>query len=496
MVRADREFWRRHSVNSVSSTQAAKIREVRASEDNDATHTRSPERRIRDVLEALALELDLVERAGRLHDAMAGASWRALKTLSRVARTIAAPAVTPGPATCLRYVAEREIARRPRYQISERLGTGGMAEVFRGWQIGEVGFERTVAIKRLLPKFAQSYPWLLTHEADVLAKMLHPNIVHVFDVVRDDDGQLLLVLEYVDGIDLGKLIASGPVPVSVITFLAAEILSGLGYTHHLPANGSLVYGVVHRDLAPDNILLSWDGAVKIADFGIAKERRTTEVSMEPGVQGKPGYMSPEQHLGQPVDGRSDLYSVGVMLWELLAHKRLFAYGTGAGRLDRALPLPGVYRSVPRDLEAVVMKLLRHDRERRYRTAEATYDAIARCDSSSLLRGRVELVELLAQRFPEQAARRPTRRPPAHRSTNPTPKVTPPPREERARLWGRSRWRMRRLRRRLRLSMLSMRQRRWERQRRQARRLPRRWWPTVAIAVVCVAVVLGLVWWCL
>lgn len=113
---------------------------------------RSPESRIRDVLDAVAVGLDVFERAGRLHNAMAGASWNTLKTLFRIAGTIMAPSgVPPGPATCLRYAAAREIARRPRYQMGERLGIGGMGEVFRGWQIGEVGFERPVAIKRMLP---------------------------------------------------------------------------------------------------------------------------------------------------------------------------------------------------------------------------------------------------------------------------------------------------------------------------------------------------------
>src|ERR1041384_1428517 len=367
---------------------ARSMRAERVPEGKDVRRS-SPEHRIRDVLDALALELDVFEATGRLHDAMAGASWRALKTLSRVARTFGfRPGTTPTPATCVRHAAEREIARRPRYQISERLGIGGQAEVFRGWQIGEVGFERPVAIKRILPKVAESCAWLVSHEADVLARMLHPNIVHVFDVVRDDDGQPLLVLEYVDGIHLGKLIESGPVPISVVMFLATEILNGLGYAHHLPVSGTLVQGVVHRDLSPDNILLSWDGAVKIADFGIAKERHSAEVSMT-RAHGKRGYMSPEQHLEQRLDGRSDLYSVGVMLWELLAHERLFEYGSSAGRFDGALCRPSEYRPVPRDLEAVVMKLLRRDRDRRYRTAEAAYDAIARCDGSCFLRGRTE-----------------------------------------------------------------------------------------------------------
>lgn len=215
--------------------------------------------------------------------------------------------------------------------------------------------------------------------------------------------------------------------------------------------------------------------------------------MSPSTEGKPGYMSPEQHLGQRLDGRSDLYSVGVMLWELLAHERMVGRGgVVEGQSDRA-PRPSLFRPVPRDLEAVVMKLLRRERERRYRTAEAAYDAIARCDGSSLLRGRVELVELLAQRFPDQAARRPTRRPAPHPPTHPTPKVTPPPGGARAGLWERSRWRMRRLRR----SMRRLRrQRRSDRQRRRARRLPRRWWPAMAIAFACVAAMLWLVvWWC-
>jgi hypothetical protein len=199
---------------------ARSMRAERVPEGKDVRRS-SPEHRIRDVLDALALELDVFEATGRLHDAMAGASWRAIKTLSRVARTFGfRPGTTPAPATCLRHAAEREIARRPRYQISERLGIGGQAEVFRGWLIGEVGFERPVAIKRILPKVAESCAWLVSHEAGVLARMLHPNIVHVFDVVRDDDGQPLLVLEYVDGIHLGKLIESGPVPVSVVMFLA------------------------------------------------------------------------------------------------------------------------------------------------------------------------------------------------------------------------------------------------------------------------------------
>jgi len=370
----------------------------------------------------------------------------------------------------------REIGRRPRYQIGDRIAAGGMAEVFRGWQIGE-GFERPVAIKRLLPKLAHDarYAWLVEHEADVLARMQHPNIVQLIDVAHDDDGPLL-VLEYIDGIHLRKLFHSGALSPAVIVFIVAEILNGLGYAHHLPTNDGRVLGVVHRDVSLDNILVSWDGAVKLADFGIAKRRDKTEVSMTLPVQGKSGYMSPEQHRGEPLDGRSDLYSVGVMLWELLAHERLFARET-AGQFER-VPRPSTRRPVPRDLEAVAMKLLRPNRERRYRTAEAAYDAIARCDAGSWLRGRVELIELLAERFPDQAARRSARRPRVSPDP-PTPKLAGLPGARRVAVrerWRRWRW--------------SMRRARWERQRWRARRLPRRGWRVMTIAV-CVAAMLGL-----
>lgn len=446
--------------------------------ERDETRTRSADHRIRDVLDALAAELELFERAGRITEALAGASWKALKSLGSLARVVGAPpGKTPGPATCLRDAAAREIGRRPRYQIGDRIAVGGMAEVFRGWQIGE-GFERPVAIKRLLPNLVRDarYARLVEHEADVLARMLHPNIVQMIDVVRDDDGHQLLVLEYIDGIHLRKLFHSGALSHAVIVFIVAEILNGLGYAHHLPTSDGRVLGVVHRDLSLDNILVSWDGAVKLADFGIAKRRDKTEVSMTLPVQGKSGYMSPEQHRGERLDGRSDLYSVGVMLWELLAHERLFARET-ARQFER-VPRPSTRRPVPRDLEAVAMRLLRADRERRYRTAEAAYDAIARCDAGSWLRGRVELIELLAERFPDQAARRSASRP-RERRDPPTPKLADLPGARRVAVrerWNRWRW--------------SMRRARWERQRWQARRLPRRGWRVMTIAV-CLAAMLGL-----
>jgi eukaryotic-like serine/threonine-protein kinase len=165
-----------------------------------------------------------------------------------------------------------------RYRLGERLGAGGT-------MIGAERFERTVAIKRILPALAQHAPFveLFVQEAHAIGRMSHPNIVSVLDFERDPAGQLLLVLEFVDGVDLNQLVKSGALPHAVVIFLVTEILNGLSYAHGLPMGG-----IVHRDLSPHNILLSWDGAVKVADFGLAKPRDASQTA----PQGKFAFMSP------------------------------------------------------------------------------------------------------------------------------------------------------------------------------------------------------------
>lgn len=412
----------------------------------------SSERRIRDALETLVREFDTL-RETEQRSVAGGLTVRLTKAAAGLR-----PSLTESRAARL------GIPRHSHYQLGERLGGGGMAEVFRGWQVGASGFERPVAIKRMLPKVAQTerFRAMFSREAQVLTRLSHPNIVSALDLACDDNGQPLLVLEYVDGIDLSRLIASGPVPLAVILFLGGELLNGLGYAHHLPADGDDALGVVHRDLSPHNILLSWDGAVKIADFGLAKTRIENDVSVSRNLVGKLAYMAPEHIYREPLDGRADLFSLGAILWELLTGEPLSAH---------ACPIspPSLLRSVPRDLERVVMKLLRPDRNRRYRTAEAALDALATCEGASSLRGRSELVALLAQRFPA-AAQRSTRRPPLPHLPTPTAPLTPRP------LWRRWRW--------------SMRRRRWLQLRRRARRLPRCRWSVIAV-VVCLAAMLVL-----
>jgi serine/threonine protein kinase len=293
-----------------------------------------------------------------------------------------------------------------KYRLDVRLGAGGMAEVFIGSTIGAEGFSRKVAIKRVLsgysdnPQFAQMF----ISEAQISSRLSHPNIVSVLDFDRDAEGRLFLVMELVEGKDMDALAASGPLPIPVIIFLITEVLRGLGHAHDLPTQAGM-RGIVHRDVSPHNVLLSWDGAVKVSDFGIAKARNASEATASVFIKGKPAYMSPEQANGQPLDGRSDLFAVGVMLWEMLMNQRLFVgadtMSTLAAVLFGQIPRPRQLRAdVPKDLERVVMKLLERDLGARYATAEQAIDDLLACQDAPK-NGREQLMRVLAERFPHE-----------------------------------------------------------------------------------------------
>jgi eukaryotic-like serine/threonine-protein kinase len=294
-----------------------------------------------------------------------------------------------------------------KYRLDSRLGGGGMAEVFLGSMLGVEGFSRRVAIKRVLPGFSDNpaFAQMFVAEAQISSRLQHPNIVSVLDFDRDAEGRLFLVMELVDGRDLDALCASGPLPFPVIIFVISEVLRGLGHAHDLPS-GHELRGIVHRDVSPHNVLLSWAGAVKVSDFGIAKARQASEATASVFIKGKPAYMSPEQANGQPLDGRSDLFAVGVMLWEMLTGRRLFVgedtRATLAAVLFGQIPRPRSVRSdVPKDLEKVAMKLLERDLPARYATAEHAIHDLLECHDAPK-NGREQLIRLLAERFPHNA----------------------------------------------------------------------------------------------
>lgn len=296
-----------------------------------------------------------------------------------------------------------------KYKLQRRLGGGGMAEVFVGTATGARGFARDVAIKRILPAYWSNpeFAQMFVAEAQVSATLSHPNVVSVLDFDSDDYGGLFLVMELVEGVDLHQLSESGLLPTSVIIHVVAEVLRGLGYAHNVKLGGG-ARGVVHRDVSPHNVLLSWEGAVKVSDFGLAKARSAGAASASEVLKGKPAYMSPEQANSQAIDGRSDLFSVGVMLWELLAGRRLFLAddlrATLASLFFRPIPLPSSFQAnVPADLERVAMKLLERELHLRYQTAEAAVTDLLAC--AGALGGRDELIAVLVERFPQIAPSR-------------------------------------------------------------------------------------------
>jgi Protein kinase domain len=277
---------------------------------------------------------------------------------------------------------------------------GGMAEVFLATRLGAEGFERSVAVKRVLPCFSElpEFTAMFLNEARLAGRLSHPNVVAVLDFDRDAEGGLLLAMEYVDGVTLARLADAGALPYAVTIFIVGELLSGLEHAHSLRAGR--VQGIVHRDVTPNNVLLSWEGAVKLADFGIAKALSGATASVSMPVKGKPGYTSPEQLGSQKVDQRSDLFAVGVVLWELLAGRRLFRGGGGeivAQILFRDVPRPGACRrGVPPEFEDIAMRLLARDPAERYQTARNALDDLARVEVAPA--GRRGLAGLLAERF--------------------------------------------------------------------------------------------------
>jgi TonB family protein len=302
-----------------------------------------------------------------------------------------APGVTPPPASAApappRKREEPEAAvpssgpdRFGQYEILERIAAGGMAELYKAKRTGVEGFQKIVAIKKILPHLAddEDFVTMFADEAKLAAQLNHPNIIHIYDLGKIQAGGYFIAMEYVDGRDLRAIQQSGrelniPLPVPLAVYVASRVASALDYAHRRrDAEGSDLH-IVHRDVSPQNILISYEGDIKLCDFGIAKAASKASKTQSGALKGKIQYMSPEQAWGRPIDRRSDLFSLGVVLHELLTGERLFQGDTDMNVLEkvRNAQAPPPSRSnpeVPRNLDAVVLKALAREPDERYANA--------------------------------------------------------------------------------------------------------------------------------
>jgi serine/threonine-protein kinase len=265
-----------------------------------------------------------------------------------------------------------------KYVLLRKLAEGGMAEIFLAKQTGAEGFERDVVIKCMLDHFTQyrDFIAMFLDEARLAARLHHPNIVQITDLGVADN-RYYICMEYLAGEDLDSVIAAAhyrrePIPIPIAARIMLSVLEGLEFAHGFQEQGQLV-GLVHRDISPSNIFVTYQGTVKVLDFGIAKaSSRMTQT--QPGLlKGKWGYMSPEQARGEQIDARSDLFSVGVTFYELLTARRVFERDNEIGVLlalmDQPIPPPSQRRAdVPAALDGIVMKALERRAQDRYASA--------------------------------------------------------------------------------------------------------------------------------
>lgn len=268
-----------------------------------------------------------------------------------------------------------------KYRPFRRLAVGGMAEIFLAFSRSIQGFEKLVVLKRVLPAFAENREFMrmFLDEARLAATLDHPNIVHVHDI-GEHNGNYFFVMEYVHGQSLLKLMrqitqARRWLPLEHALGIIIGTCSGMHYAHEKLGLDGRALGIVHRDVSPPNILVSYDGSVKVADFGIAKASSAKSSTAVGTLKGKIPYMSPEQCRSGPLDRRSDIFSIGILLYELTVGRRLFQAESELGIIHKivngVVPPPSqLLRGYPEELERIVYRALQLDPAHRYPTARA------------------------------------------------------------------------------------------------------------------------------
>jgi len=313
-----------------------------------------------------------------------------------------APALTPGPVT-------QEFVTLGRYQLLSRLAVGGMAEVYLARQ-GEIsGFKTLVVVKRVLPHLASKPDFInmFLDEARIASMLDHPNVVHISEVGRAGD-EYFLAMELVQGKPLTALLQHGertktPIPHNMAALVVANAAAGLHYAHQLTDAAGNLLGLVHRDVSPQNIMISFEGSVKVIDFGIARALGRLGDTNSGSLKGKLGYMAPEQARGESVDLRADIFSLGVVLWECVAARRLFLRENELATLRSVvyepIPNPSKYAKVDATLEAIIMCALDRNPDERFQNAEEMHVALDKWNFAAGGTSTHDLSRLMKSWFP-------------------------------------------------------------------------------------------------
>jgi serine/threonine protein kinase len=274
-----------------------------------------------------------------------------------------------------------------KYTLYERIGRGGMADVFKGRIQGPGGFERVFVVKRILPHLSDdpTFIKMFVDEAKLSARLNHPNVVQIFELGAVE-GEYFISMEYIPGHDLAETTRAiwkkaGPPRVDMVAYVGREICRALSYAHSLTDEQGGLVGMIHRDVSPSNVMLSYEGAVKLLDFGIAKALGDTQDQTNSGsLKGKYAYMAPEQTEGENVDHRIDIFAAGIVMHEVLTGRRLFKGANDLQTIERVRrcevrPPSQFNQAVPPELDAILLKALARNPDDRYQDASEMADAL-------------------------------------------------------------------------------------------------------------------------
>ena len=300
------------------------------------------------------------------------------------------------------------VGRIGRYDVLGRLAVGGMAEIFLARESGPRASSREVVLKRVLPHVAsqREIVEMFVNEARVCLRLRHPHICPIYEY-GEFEGTHYLAMEWVHGVSLSDITEHGPLPIAIAMRIFADVAGALHHAHTARSASGIPLGIVHRDVTPDNIMVGFDGVVRLLDFGIAKAKVHLDKTQAGVLKGKFAYMSPEQYAGEEVDPRTDIFSLGVCLFEALSGASLFDRGSEYATVAAIVlgtEAPSVRDhtpAVPEELDRIVQRALARDPNARFPTADAFQEVLTRF-ASDLHLGVVrdaDVAVFLAERFP-------------------------------------------------------------------------------------------------